>query len=512
MKKLVFFVTVLLFAVVLVSCDNKTEQKELNEVKILGNFDTFDPAKDHISELIKEITGIGVKYDFLPQDAGSADTKLYLDIAGQAQYHLLKLSSVQFNELRRVGALLDISKLLDEHGPNIKRTVDADVWKTTTFDEKVYGVPQLNAAQTIDSALFLRKDLLTKHSIEVPETLSEFKNALLTLKEKEGSNFVPVALSSENVQPIRGAFGIVRDWSPREDGSVMHWSETPEFEGYISYIKELVDLGLLQDGYITTPGYGSMARPGLQNGTVFATLDAWWSGNGIINGIADSTGKTQEEIIETASDYLHFIPSLKGDSAYPLSTVDKGEARINFQVLYFFAIPRYMEDYAVSVIKWMDKKLEDDNHKLLAIGEEGVHHKVIDGEYYPILEPDADGNVPFDLFNKADYFLTGTNKELYSKFWQARARKNPRQEFVWAEMNSQAYLDEFAIEDAMGLAPGFPILGSNVAKLNELVKQHLELAITGKSTQTHAQLIAKLREEAKLADATAEVNAWFKSR
>src|SRR5690554_4087925 len=313
MKKILFIITVLFAGLVLVAC-GKTDKDavELDEVKILGNFDTFDPAKDYVAQVIKEVTGIGVSYDFLPQDPSSADAKLYLDIAGQAKYHLLKLSPVQFNELRGVGALLDIKELLDEHGPNIKRTVSDDVWATTTFDGKVFGVPQLNAAQTIDSALFLRKDLLTKHDLAVPETLTEFKNTLVTLKTKEGSNFTPLALSSENVQPIRGAFGIVRDWTPRADGTLMHWSQTPEFVGYINYIKELVDLGLLQDGYITTPSYGSMARPGLQNGTVFGTLDAWWSGNGIINGIASSLDKTQEEIIENADDYLHFIPSLKG--------------------------------------------------------------------------------------------------------------------------------------------------------------------------------------------------------
>ncbi|WP_025725017.1 extracellular solute-binding protein [Acholeplasma granularum] len=508
MKRILGLLFVVILAVTLVACNDN--EAELTSIKVLGNFDTFDPQKDYVSTLIKEVTGIDVEYEFLPQDS-TADAKLYLDIAGRAQYHLLKLSSTQFNQLRGVGALLDIKPLLEKHGKNILSSVDEQIWGTTTFDGKIYAVPQKNPTNNINSALFLRKDIFVKNNIDLPETLTEFKEAMIELKTKEGSNFVPFSASSHNIEPIRGAFGIVTDWVPQTDGSVKYWAETPQFEAYASYIKELVDAGVMQEGYLTVPGYGSSSRPGLQNGTVAVTLDAWWSGNGIINGIASSLGKTEQEIYENGSTYLHFIPSLKGDANYPLSTAGKGQSKMDYSVTYFFAIPAYMSDYAVEVIKFMDKKLEEDNFKKLTIGTEGVHHEVIDGKYYPILTPDAANNIPFDMMNKADYFLTGTDADKYAQYWEARARKNPRQQFVWESMNTEELKTTFGIYDKLGLAPGFQIYGSNVAKLTDLAKIYLELRITGGNSGTHQQLIDKLRTDAKLVEATTEVNAWYQA-
>jgi len=464
LKKLIIACLMLFSVFMFVGCKKDDEVVEsLNKIKIYGPFDTFDPEKDYVHGLIKEITGVDVDYDFLPQDGASANTKLYLDIAGQAEYHLLKLDPTQFDQLRAVGALLDITELLDKHAPNITGSVSEEVWKTATFDGKIYGVPQKNPSNNINSALFLRKDIFTKNQVALPTTLTEFKEALVALKTKLGSSFVPFSASSHNIEPIRGAFGIVTDWVPQSDGKLKYWTETPAFQDYANYMKELVNLGVMQDGYLTTPNYGANSRAGLQNGTVGVTLDAWWSGNGIINGIAASEKQTEEYVIAHAGDYLHFIDSLLGDANY--GTPGKGQAKMDYSVTYFYAIPKYMNKTAVAVIKWMNQKMDPVNFKRLTIGEENVHHKVVDGKYFPILTPDAKGEIPFNSFNKGDYFLTGIREEDYSLYWQCRARKNPRQQFVWEGMNTAAQKASVGIYDRVGLAPGFLIYGANKQKL-----------------------------------------------
>ncbi|HOH17962.1 MAG TPA: hypothetical protein PK087_01425, partial [Bacilli bacterium] len=111
LKKLIIACLMLFSVFMFVGCKKDDEVVEsLNKIKIYGPFDTFDPEKDYVHGLIKEITGVDVDYDFLPQDGASANTKLYLDIAGQAEYHLLKLDPTQFDQLRAVGALLDITE------------------------------------------------------------------------------------------------------------------------------------------------------------------------------------------------------------------------------------------------------------------------------------------------------------------------------------------------------------------------------------------------------------------
>lgn len=507
-KKILLAICLLVSSFVMVACQKEEEPENLDVIKIYGNFDTFDPEKNYVHSLIKELTGVHVKYDFLPQDGTAANTKLYLDIAGQAQYHLLKLVPNQFDQLRAVGALLDITELIDEYAPNIKESVSADVWKTATYDGKIYGVPQKNPANNINSALFLRKDIFVENNISLPTTLTEFKEALVALKAAMGSGFIPFSASSHNIEPIRGAFGIVTDWVKQDDGTLKYWTETTAFQDYANYMKELVDLGVMQDGYLTTPNYGSNSRAGLQNGTVGVTLDAWWSGNAIINGIAASEGKTEEYVIEHAGDYLHFIDSLLGDENY--GTPNKGQAKMDYSITYFYAIPKYMESTAISVIKWMNAKMEPETFKKLTIGIENVHHKVVDGKYYPILEKNNEGEVPFDAFNKADYFLTGIREEDYGLYWQCRARKNPRQQFVWEGMNTPEQKESVGIYDVTGLAPGFLVYGASKVKLNALTTDYLISVITGQGTQmTHADFIAKLKAEASLTESITEVNAWY---
>jgi len=512
-KKFIFVLCALFISFTLFSCGGGGDDKpieKLDVIKIYGPFDTFDPSTDYVHDLILELTNVDVQYDFLPQDGNTANTKLYLDIAGQAQYHLLKLYPDQFNQLRSVGALLDITELLEEYGPNIVDNVSDEVWKTAIFDGKIYGVPQKNPANNINSALFLRKDIFVKHDIPLPTTLTEFKEVLVALKNAEGSNFVPFSPSSHNIEPIRGAFGIVCDWIEQEDGSLVYWTETQAFQDYALYMKELLDLGLLQDGYLTTPNYGANSRAGLQNGTVGVTLDAWWSGNGIINGIAASLEKTEQEIIDNAGDYLHFIDSLLGDENY--GTPGKGQAKMDYSITFFFAIPKYMEKYAIAVIKWMNEKLEAENFKRLTIGEEGVHHEVIDGKYYPILTPDENDKIPFDSFNKGDYFLTGIREDDYAQYWQCRARKNPRQQFVWEGMNTPEQKETVGIYDKLGLAPGFSIYGGAKQKLSLLTEEFLVSVITGQGTQmTHQEFINKLKAEAKLEESKTEVNDWYQT-
>jgi putative aldouronate transport system substrate-binding protein len=513
-KKFIFVLCALLISFTLISCgggnDVDKPVEELDVIKIYGPFDTFDPSKDYVHDLILQLTGVDVQYDFLPQDGNTANTKLYLDIAGQAQYHLLKISPDQFNQLRSVGALLDITGLLQQYGPNIVENISDEVWKTATFDGKIYGVPQKNPANNINSALFVRKDIFVDNNIPLPTTLTEFKDALIALKNAKGPNFVPFSPSTHNIEPIRGAFGIVCDWIEQEDGSLVYWTETQAFQDYALYMKELVDLGLVQDGYLTTPGDAAASRAGLQNGTVGVTVDAWWSGNGIINGIAASLGKTEPEIYENGDDYLYFIDSLLGDENY--GTPGKGQAKMDYSITYFFSIPKYMEKYAIAVIKWMNEKLEPENFKRLTIGEEGVHHQVIDGKYYPILTPDDKGNIPFDAFNKGDYFLTGIREEDYALYWQCRARKNPRQQFVWEGMNTPEQKESVGIYDKLGLAPGFNIYGGQKQKLSLLTEEYLISVITGQGTQmTHQEFINKLKAEAKHDECKAEVNAWYQT-
>ncbi len=502
MKKILLVLLAVIAVTALVACDNGTpadvEQHHLGQYSVYG-----DPNTDPNGALVEELTGVKTKYSMLPKD--NADTKLNLDISGGTKYTSMTLLPSQFYSLSSRNTLLDLTDLIEEHGPNIKKAIsEQKYWDTASIDGKIYGIPQLQASTNMGYSIFARKDILDQHGLSVPKTTAELKATLLALK---GKIDIPMVLTSPTITvPIRAAFGVGNDWVKSGD-EIKHWTQTDGFTQYSDYLKDLNANGLLQEQFLTNP-------TAINQNTFFTTgktafiVSAWWTGNAIYTGIAAANGyKTDDQadmdrFMSKIDEYVAYVPTLTGPNDYK-------ETPLNQSVAYFISIPKYMKDAAVKTTKWVDAKLQVENHKKIAIGVEGTHHTVTDGKYYPILTPVTDGKTPFDEKTSADWFMTGIDTKLYGEYWGARARKLKTQEHSWSTINApENYVN--VVYDALGLAPGFESWTKIQGAVAQQLAEYYPLFVHNNQTFTLAKLQENLRT-AGLDKAQKDINDWAKA-
>lgn len=223
------------------------------ELSFLGQSLDFDPNADVMAGVIEEKTGYKVNYSMLPSD--SPDEKLIADVAGGVKYDILKVTQDQFEKLYSKGALMPLKSLLETYGQDILNGLeDKEMW-TPFSDEsgEIYGIPFVNEYPKQVEYITCRKDLMREAGItEVPETLDEFYQDLVTLKNYYGDKYIIFSASGgwdEGCKTIAAAFGIYNDWMVDDDGNVIYMTEHKNYQAYMDFMKKLYSEGLLDSEF-----------------------------------------------------------------------------------------------------------------------------------------------------------------------------------------------------------------------------------------------------------------------
>ena len=163
-------------------------------LKRLGYNAAFDPNNDINADVLKQSTGYDVEYFMLP--AENADEKLLMDISGGADYDCVNVSVNQWRTLVAQGALQPLDDVLEAYGQDILAGNSDTVWDALRGEDgHIYGVPYMYP-HSHEIAMFMvaRMDLLKAAGInEVPTTIDEFYDCLVTLKEYYGDEYVILA-------------------------------------------------------------------------------------------------------------------------------------------------------------------------------------------------------------------------------------------------------------------------------------------------------------------------------
>jgi putative aldouronate transport system substrate-binding protein len=490
MKRIaILFLAALVSTSVLAGCGKKEakieEVENVEVLKHLGPYDKFDPNADPTAKVIEEITGQKIEYSVLP--AENAMEKLNLELAGEAKYNSVKLYRNQFDILVAKNVVLDLKPILESHGKNILEAIGKESWDSVTVDGKIYGIPEKNSADIINASFFVRKDILDKNGLKMPETTDEFYNVCKELKAKGVE--IPASLDQKLSNSIMGAFGVAQEWNER-DGKLVYRGLDDNYAKYLDFLKKMNDEGLLGQDWATIKFGDSQER--FINGDSVFIVSGWTKGKAIYDALKTNGG------VEKPEEAVAYIPSLKGPDGYVGVPRDKG---VNLVTV----IPRYMEKEAIQTIKWMDKKLEAENFKKFVIGEEGYHFTVKEGAYFPNLENNDAGKPKFDEKNNSSWFLTGTREKEYAEYWQARVRKTPENYDAFSRINKE--VDKFGVYNPLGFAPNIESVSVNKQALDTAVGDFATQYISG-TTQDLAALKKQL-EAAKIEEITKDVNDYY---
>ncbi|NMO96831.1 extracellular solute-binding protein [Paenibacillus lemnae] len=449
------------------------------EIRMIMQYGLFDPAKEFTSKYITEKTGYPVQYEMLP--AENADEKLNLLVANKENFDVMKLNAAQFYNLATSGALEPMDELLEAHGNHINQAIKPESWESATIDGKKYAIPETGSGVSIGEELIIRQDWLDELGLSVPTNADELYNVLKTIKEKK--NVIPLTGSKDSIYgDIATTFGVLTDWK-EVDGKLVHKAEQPEMKEFLGYMNKLYAEGLLDTEMPINTAQKAIEK--FASGKAAAYKLAWWNAGSTIAALNESNPDAKVSV----------IPYLKGKDG-------KAVVGANANTTWFIAIPKASK-HKEDAVKFLNAKLEPETFKGLAIGEEGVHHEVKDGKYYPILPKFND-----DL-NNASAFMTGVDEEKYPIYWQARVRKDPVLQNYFETFQKNA--EGLVVVDPMSTAPPIDAVSRNTLKLRTLLDDNALKFITGSEPlESYDTFLAQWRAEGG-EDMVKAANEWYQS-
>lgn len=448
------------------------------EMTMLMPYSLFDPAVDPVAKYIEEATGYKTKYEMLP--AENADEKLNLMVANKQNFDIMKLGSAQFYKLATAGALEPLDDLIESLGPNVKAAIKEDSWESVTIDGKRYAIPETGAGVSIGEEIIVRQDWLEELNLDMPTTPDELYEVLKAIKAAK--NVIPLTWTKDSIYgDIAAAFGVVNDWAD-VDGTLIHKAEMPGMKDYLAYMNKLYSEGLLDSEMPINTSAKAIEKFASGNAAMFKL--GWWSAPSLETALSKNFPDAKVGI----------VPYLKG--ADGTSTVG-----VNLATTWFIAIPK-VSKLKEDAMKLLNAKLEEKTFIGLTIGEEGVHHEVKDGKYYPILPKFND-----DLTN-ASSFVTGVNEHVYPSYWQARVRKDPVLQSYFEQYQENAKAGNIVI-DPMSIAPPIDAVSKNKQKLTKMLDDAVLAYIAGaEKIDNYDNFLAQWKAEGG-ADMIKEANAWY---
>jgi putative aldouronate transport system substrate-binding protein len=470
------------------SSPKASDTKPKPELKVLHPWQKEDYSTYPVAKLLEEGTGYKVKYDMLPQDKPME--KLNLIIASGESYDEVTVTGgsdvlSMYADYARKGALLEISSLIDQYGPNIKKAISQGSLDAMKVDGKLYGIP-FKGVDFTASTLLIREDWLAKLNLKMPETVDEFINVLKQFKEKDpgGNGDKNIPMTMPNIpfaDNLVGAFGMAGEWND-VGGKLTPRVLDPAYTEYISLMTELYKEGLVDREFPINKS--ATATEKFASGKAGVVPMPWYNLPGAMEALSKNNPSAKAV----------YMPAMKGKDGKFGLYASAGFDRITF-------IPKTAKN-PEDIIKWIDAKLEPELFKRMAIGEEGKHYTYKDGGYTPILP------IFNDERNQAINYITGVDEKNYPTYWQARVRKDPNLFVGWEFLNLKQP-PEVKKSNPLGFAPYLPEYSSNNQKLNSLINDYTTKLIAGAESLDGLETFRKkyLAEGGEASHK--EVNEWY---
>ncbi len=280
------------------------------------------------------------------------------------------------NNYVKSGGLTDLGKLIDEHGPNLKKFLGDEVLKYGIFSGKQYTIPAKRTLQFTQSS-YIRKDWLDKLGLPVPTTTEQFYNAMKAFKEKDpgqtGGKVIPYDFAALNGTVITTPSVLINSFVKKmseEDRYALSATNMPEImkPGYkegLQFVNKMNAEGLINPDFALDKDGKSFERD-IANGLVgsFTALAAHVNLMGTGN-VFDTMKKNVPD-----AEYVAMDPFTDADGKHPKAIYDPTGV--------FMMVPKNSK-HAVEAVKYLDWMSKPDVLFTLTNGMEGQHYTLENG-------------------------------------------------------------------------------------------------------------------------------------
>ena len=240
------------------------------------NVESFLPGEDEnnneIINYLREKSGFDIHWIILPPDQPWEKVNLML-ASGDPPDIIYCPDKNQFGNWLHQGALARLDEYLTDT-PNLDRLVPEDAWGAVTWEGGRYAVPiPQNQRIAGTTGIFVRTDWLDELGIERPETLDEYYDMMVRLKNDR--KVIPLTAAAANglIDGFTGAFGIGTAYKVKDGKIVCSYIE-PEAKEYLAYMNKLYREGLLDMEFPVNKG-GNVQEKMVSGQAAMAPV-GWW--------------------------------------------------------------------------------------------------------------------------------------------------------------------------------------------------------------------------------------------
>lgn len=351
-----------------------------------------------------------IKLQFIPVPRNQEVDKLnVLMSTGDAPDIVFTYDTNTINNYVKSGGLTDVSKLIDEYGPNLKKFLGEEVLSYGVFSGKQFTIPAKRTLRYTQSS-YIRKDWLDKLGMPVPTTTAEFYNTMKAFKEKDpgqtGGKVIPYAFSSTTGTTITSPGVIissfVKKMSEEDRYALSTTNYIPELTkpGYkegVQFMNKMNAEGLIYSDFALDKD-GKTFEKNVANGYVgaFTALAAHPSLMGTGN-VFDTLKKNVP-----GAEFVAMDPFTNEEGKHPKGIYDP----IGMHIM----IPKSSK-HAAEAIKYLDWMSQKDVLFTLTNGIEGQHFTLENGLPKAITTDEAKKT----FYNNSDIALVINGKDFGSE-------------------------------------------------------------------------------------------------
>ncbi|MCI3922926.1 extracellular solute-binding protein [Paenibacillus sp. TRM 82003] len=357
----------------------------------------FTVTKNLMTEYVQKNFGdpnnIDVEFVAVPRSEEINQLNVLM-AAGTAPDLIFTYNSGAMYNWAKQGGLTDLTKVLDEHGPDLKAYL-GDALNYGVFDGVQYAV----VARRVNLEKYtsvIRQDWLDAVGLPVPKTTEETYNALKKFKELKlgGDRTIPLsfALTPDSYEPVL-------------------WSFIKEQSDEARYLKSVTigsrEYPILADGHKDGMRFlNKLYNEGLIDPDFALDKDKKQKVENFVKGY---TGLMMSDVTQyyfggEESQVSVLEKNVPGASVTPLLPWTDFEGKTR-QPSYtpsgmLMGVPSFSER-SVEAIKYLNWMAQDEVIQYMAFGEEGVHHDIVDG--FPVRNgSDEDAKL---LYNTGDMLI-----------------------------------------------------------------------------------------------------------
>lgn len=271
-------------------CMTASAEEDVVELTFYNADGEEDPWTDPVALAITEATGVKLNIDY---PVSADDQKIALMIAEQSFPDLIYAKG-DAASLIDAGALIDLTDLIEEYGPNIKKMYgeELDKLKYSEEDPSIYQLSSYAMGGELyksSGTAQVQWDVLKENDYKVPESLEEFEAMIKSYLEahpqtEDGMDTIGITLSTADWRwliTLGNPAGYIAEGAP-DNGQWLiddEYNATYKFKSekvreYFQWLNRMYNEGILDPEFATQTHEDYIAK--IASGRVLALFDCDW--------------------------------------------------------------------------------------------------------------------------------------------------------------------------------------------------------------------------------------------